>query len=278
MPNDEPVQASRRGRSTRWSVEVIVPGPAFQRKSDPSASPPCIETARTSGFQVGQASIPERTSQTTSGAAEISVSLTPTTGACPLIEWSSVSGSSWMTRVLNAISSRVPGSRSHSQAPTARIRRQTGESRGRVSGVWPFGRGSGTEVEQHSEHATRVASRRREAQLAEDRRDVLLDRAKRDHELVRDALVRSAFGHEGEHLSLTRRQLVERVLASLPREQGRDDDRIEGRAAGRDSFDGADELVEVADPVFQQVPDTLGGIREQLHCEPELDVLRQHKD
>src|SRR6185295_7800721 len=267
MPYVEPVQASTRGRSTRWRVDVIVPGPAFQRKSDPSARPPCIETARTSGFQVGQASIPERTSQTTSGAAEISVSLTPTTGACPLIAWSSVSGSSWMTRVFNAISSRVPKSRSHSQAPPARIRRQTGESGGGFLVSGRSGRGSGTEVEQHCEHATRVASRRGEAKLAEDRRDVLLDRSKRDHELVRDSLVGSAFGHEGEHLSLTRRQLVERVLASLPREQGRDDDRIEGRAAGCNSLNGADELVEIADPVLQQVADTLGGIREQLHRE-----------
>src|SRR4051812_3553450 len=278
MPNVVPVQASTRGRSTRWSVDVIVPGPAFQRKPDPSARPPCIETARTSGFQVGHASIPERTSQTTSGAAEISVSLTPTTGACPLIAWSSVSGSSWMMRVFNAISFRAPGSRSHWQAPPARKRRQAGQSGGRFTGVCPAGRGSRTEVEQHGEDSTRVASRRGEPQLAEDRRDVLLDRSKRDHELVRDSLIRSSFGHEGEHIPFTRRQFGEWILTSLPREQCRDDDRIEGRATCCNSFDGADELVEIADPIFQQVADALGGIREQLHRKSELDVLRQHED
>jgi hypothetical protein len=61
MPNVLPVQAIRRGRSTSWIVDVIVPGPAFQRNSVPSSSPPSIDAALTSGFQLGQRSIVVRT-------------------------------------------------------------------------------------------------------------------------------------------------------------------------------------------------------------------------
>ncbi len=59
----------------------------------------------TSGFQLGQCSIPVSTSQTTSRVAAISVSLVPATGACGLIPRSADSGSSWMTRVFIRCSS-----------------------------------------------------------------------------------------------------------------------------------------------------------------------------
>src|SRR6185437_1975401 len=81
MPNVVPVQAISFGGSTRWIVDLIVPGPAFQRNSDPSAALPSIDTDFTSGFHVGQLSIPVSTSQTASGLASISVSLWPKTGA-----------------------------------------------------------------------------------------------------------------------------------------------------------------------------------------------------
>ncbi len=50
----------------------------------------------------------------------------------------------------------------------------------------------GAQEHQHGEHAPRLAPGRRQAELAEDARDVLLDRAQRDHELVGDALVGAA--------------------------------------------------------------------------------------
>src|SRR6266540_7400705 len=82
MPSVLPVHAISRGASIRWMVEVIVPGPAFQRKVEPSARSPCIATDLTEGFQLGQRSIDVRTSHTTSGGAVISISLAPRTGAC----------------------------------------------------------------------------------------------------------------------------------------------------------------------------------------------------
>ena len=59
------------------------------------------------------------------------------------------------------------------------------------------------------------------------------------------------------------------------REEGRDDDRVERRAAVGDPSDGGDEVVDVADPVLEQVADALGRVGEQLHREAQLDVLRE---
>ena len=66
-------------------MDLIVPGPAFQRKDVPSATGPSTETDLTSGFHVGQLSTAVTTSQTVSGAAAISNSQVPTTGADALI-------------------------------------------------------------------------------------------------------------------------------------------------------------------------------------------------
>ena len=85
MPSVRPVQAICQGGSTRWIVEVIVPGPAFQLNTDPGATGPCTAIDFTSGFQLGQCSKAVSTSHTASGAAAISISLAPTTGARSLI-------------------------------------------------------------------------------------------------------------------------------------------------------------------------------------------------
>ena len=45
-----PRQLTARGGSTRSSVETIVPGPAFQRNSDPGANVPSNDIDFTSGF------------------------------------------------------------------------------------------------------------------------------------------------------------------------------------------------------------------------------------
>src|SRR5262245_48316481 len=76
-----PVQTIWRGGSTSSIVDVIVPGPAFQRNTEPAATSPCIETDSISGFQVGQRSNAVSTSHTSCGSAEISISAAPTTGA-----------------------------------------------------------------------------------------------------------------------------------------------------------------------------------------------------
>ena len=96
---------------------------------------------------------------------------------------------------------------------------------------------------------------RRDAQLGEDARDVLLDRPQRDHHRVGDPLVRVPGGHELEHLPLAGRERGERVVASSLRDQPRHDERVERRAAVGDPPHRRDELLDVADPVLQQVAD-----------------------
>src|ERR687892_230020 len=54
----------------------------------------------------------------------------------------------------------------------------------------------GPQEHQDGEHAPRLAARRRQRELLEDARDVLLDDADRDHELLGDALVRAAGCHQ----------------------------------------------------------------------------------
>ena len=58
------------------------------------------------------------------------------------------------------------------------------------------------------------------------------------------------------------------------REQLRDDLRIERGAAGRDAPHGVDEVVDVHDPVLQQVADATAAVGEQLRRVGLLDVLR----
>jgi hypothetical protein len=65
--------------------EVIVPGPAFQRKIVRGAMGPCTLIDLTSRFQLGQRSNAVSTSRTACEEATISISLAPTTGACELI-------------------------------------------------------------------------------------------------------------------------------------------------------------------------------------------------
>src|SRR5204862_400202 len=137
---------------------------------------------------------------------------------------------------------------------------------GRVSG----GFRSGAEEHQHREHASRLASAGGQPELPEDGRDVLLDRTQADHQLVRDALVGAAGGHQLEDLPLARRELGERVVAAPPREQRRDDDRVDGGPAVPDPLDGGDEVLHVAYAVLEQIADTLRGVGEELHGEPQL--------
>ena len=84
-------------------------------------------------------------------------------------------------------------------------------------------------------------------------------------------------GHQLEHLPLARRQRRERIVAPPLREQRRDDHRVERRAAVGDPPHRGDELLDVADPVLEQVADAFGRVGEQLHRQPELEVLREHE-
>ena len=120
------------------------------------------------------------------------------------------------------------------------------------------------QVGEHGEHAAVVPGVGREAELREDARHVLLDRALGDDEPLADRLVRAALGHQLEHLALARGELVERVVAAAPADEQRDDLGVERRAALADAPHGGGELVDVGDAVLEQVADALGALGEQL--------------
>src|SRR5690242_2386000 len=85
------------------------------------------------------------------------------------------------------------------------------------------------QVGEHREHAPVILLVRRQAELHEDARDVLLDRTKRDDEALGDRLVGAALRHQLEHLALARRELRHRVLAAAAAHQPSDDLRVERR-------------------------------------------------
>jgi hypothetical protein len=92
-----------------------------------------------------------------------------------------------------------------------------------------------------------------------------------------DFLVNASLAQEVEHLALARGELLQRIFVSASRKERGDDDRIDRRTAGGDAPHRRDELLDVADPIFQQISDALRGVGQQLHREPQFHVLRQHQ-
>ena len=117
-----------------------------------------------------------------------------------------------------------------------------------------------------------ILGRGREPQLREDRRDVLLDGPLGDDHPQGDAGVRAALRHEPQHLALARRELVERVVRAPAADELGDDGGIERRSALGDAAHCGREVVDVGDPVLQQVPDALGVLAEELDRIARLDV------
>src|SRR5438093_4810130 len=132
---------------------------------------------------------------------------------CPFVAGSS--GSFWMMRVFITAPWDDCGTCSSSQPASSGRRRATGRSWGRVSGVREGACASAAQEHQHGQDAPRLTAGRGQTELAEDAGDVLLDSTQRDHELVRDPLIRAAGRHQLEHLALARGQLRERIIGTL---------------------------------------------------------------
>src|SRR5581483_9630646 len=125
---------------------------------------------------------------------------------------------------------------------------------------------------EHREHAAVVLRVRAEAELSEDRGDVLLDRALGDDQALCDRVVRQAFRHQLEHLPLARGQLFDRVVAPAAADQLRDDGGVERGTALADALDRLDERLDVGHSVLQQVADALRVLRQQLERVRRLEV------
>src|SRR6266540_4239083 len=108
--------------------------------------------------------------------------------------------------------------------PPASHRPALGEV-GRASVLWcgKPNRVLRAEERERREHAAVVLGGRRQAQLPEDARDVLLDRAWGDDEALGDRLVRPSLRDELEHLALARRERRERIVRTAAADETRDD-------------------------------------------------------
>ncbi len=119
-----------------------------------------------------------------------------------------------------------------------------------------------------------------EAELREQGVDVLLDRAFRQEQRLRDPGVVATLRHLVEHFALTRCETLEggRPLLLALRHERLDDDRIDHAAATRDVLDRTHDLRRVRDALLQEVRAPLGPALEERERIGRIDVLGQHDD
>ena len=72
-------------------------------------------------------------------------------------------------------------------------------------------------------------------------------------------------------------RLVDRIGLAPPREQPRDDRRVDDRLARGQAPERLDEDGRVGDALLEEVAGALGALLEQPHREARLDVLREHE-
>ena len=104
-----------------------------------------------------------------------------------------------------------------------------------------------------------VGVRRGQAEFAEDVPDAFFDGLLGNHQEPGDRGVGAALGHQREHITFPSGERAEPVGAAAGAQKLRDDLRVEGGAPGGDPAQRVDELLDVGDPVLEQVPDTRGA-------------------
>src|SRR4051794_6322035 len=107
---------------------------------------------------------------------------------------------------------------------TAGVRPRSGSDPGssllRIAKGWGQTHGSdpgsslAAQVREHGQDTSVIFRRRRQAELREDARHVLLDRAEGDHQPLRDGLVRTPLGHQLQYLAFAWSQLLQRIVAA----------------------------------------------------------------
>ena len=102
------------------------------------------------------------------------------------------------------------------------------------------------------------------------------DRARAEVELLGDRSVGSSLGNQGKHGAFAVGELLQ-GRTSATADEALHHLRIEGGAARRDAFHGADELAHVAHSVLEQVADTGRVVADQLEHVGGLEVLGEHE-
>ena len=116
-----------------------------------------------------------------------------------------------------------------------------------------------------------------QAKLRKDRVDVLFDRPLGQKELGGDRRVVLSLSHGGQHLLLAWRQVSQRRVgfAGAGSDQRLDHLRIDDRTSPRDLTDGVDQLIDVGNPLFQEVGAAGGALFQQAQRVFRLRVLTQ---
>ena len=118
---------------------------------------------------------------------------------------------------------------------------------------------SGLEVAEDGEYPAVVGVRRGQAKFAEDVPDVLFDGPLRHHQDPSDRGVGAALGHQREYLAFPGGECAEAFVAAAGPQKLRDDLGVQGGTPGGHPAERFDELLDVADAVLEQVPDTGGA-------------------
>src|SRR3954465_13179562 len=114
-----------------------------------------------------------------------------------------------------------------------------------------------------------------ELELAEDARDVLLDRGLRHDERFGYAAVRLPLGHRCEDVALARAQAVQRSGGATTTEHARNHLRIEGAPPAPHPLDRVGERPDLADTLLQEVADALRAVADEFDRVALLIELRQ---
>jgi hypothetical protein len=95
---------------------------------------------------------------------------------------------------------------------------------------------------------------------------------------VADAVVRTAFGHQREHVPFACCQVAERIVGPVAADELCDDFGIDGSPAAGDAPDGVEEVVYLNHAVLEQIAEAFGSFREEPESSARLDYLGEEKD
>lgn len=132
-------------------------------------------------------------------------------------------------------------------------------------------------ITQHGQYAsvTTILVTVHQTELHENVPDVLLYRAVRNEDRIRDCGVCLAFGHEAQHFSLARCQRTDRIVTASMRHQLADHLRIEHGSPGGNLLYALNKGGDLSDAVFEQVPDASGAGLKEFSGVFGLDILGQ---
>ncbi|MBP3076138.1 hypothetical protein WP39_01405 [Streptomyces sp. 604F] len=97
-------------------------------------------------------------------------------------------------------------------------------------------------------------------------------------EPARDRRVDEPFRQRLQHAALPGCQTGQRVGTGGADDQPSHDLRVDGRAAGVDALQGVEELLDLGDPVLEEVADPFGTVRDELCGVSAFQVLREDEN